>query len=201
MSQCVQCGEKMSEGDAHWYDGEMYCESCFYDSYVYCSRCDEAISRENCTYNDNGDPVCDDCYDNDIDENAPVNPDVSDSEREQIITLCKCWLKGEKAKTLIRINRGDLLLEEIQSRVGLVDHPIYLYGLSDRAEYQIKASSDILELVKSQVLELGLEAVVSEDIGHNRLAISKTLRRENLNGVVELIKRTTIKEKVQLCVE
>ena len=85
---CTNCGESTSEDSSHWYNDEVYCESCFYDSYSYCTRCDEAVNRDYCHYDNDGDPVCDECYHDDIDDNAPDNPEVNDSEREQILNLC-----------------------------------------------------------------------------------------------------------------
>jgi hypothetical protein len=187
-SYCTNCGESTSEDNSHWYNDEVYCESCFYDSYTYCNRCDEAVNRDYCHYDGDGDAICSSCWEDDVDDNAPVNPEVNDSEREQILNLCKCWLKGEKPKTLIRINRSDYRLEEIQTGVGLVDHALYLYGLADREEYQIKASPDIIEIVRTQISELRLEAIVIEDTGHHRLAISRTLRENNLEEIIQLIK-------------
>ena len=185
---CIDCGEVISEGNEHWYNDESYCENCFYEYHTYCQRCDEAISRDNCRYDDNDDAICDRCWEEEIDDNAPDNPNVNDSERKQIINLSKCWLRGEKPKTLIRINRNDHHLSEIQSGVGFVDHALYVYGLQDRDEYQIKASADILESVRNQISELNLTATVYEDIGNRRLGLSRTLREENRNEIIELIK-------------
>ena len=185
---CTNCGETVSEDGGHWYNDEIYCEGCFYDRYTYCQRCDEAINRDYCHYDNSGDAVCDSCWEDDVDDNAPVNPEINDSERKQIITLSKCWLKGEKPKTLIRINRNDHHLEEIQAGVGLVDHALYLYGLIDRDEYQIKASPNIIQKVKELVSNSSINATVFEDIGHNRLAISRSLREEHRDEIIQLIK-------------
>ena len=187
MSQyCEQCGEAVSEDGGHWYNDEMYCEGCFYDSYTYCQRCDDSVSRDYCFTDNDGDHLCDRCWDENIDDNAPVDPEVNDSERKQIINLSKCWLKGEKPKTLIRINRNDHLLEEIQAGVGLVGHALYLYGLQDRDEFQIKASADLIDKVKEHAPK---NCIVFQDIGHNRLAISRTLREEHREEIIQLIKK------------
>jgi hypothetical protein len=198
---CEQCGEVVSEDGGHWYNDELFCEGCFYDSYTYCQRCDDTINRDYCHTDNDGDHICDSCWEEDVDDNAPVNPEINDSEREQIINLSKCWLKGEKPKTLIRINRNDYHLTEIQQGVGLVDHALYLYGLADRDEFQIKASPDILEIVKEFTNSSSIDATVFEDTGHNRLAVSRTLRENNLEEIIELIKQITIKEKEPSCVE
>lgn len=193
---CEQCGESVSEDGGHWYNDELYCEGCFYDSYTYCQRCDDSVSRDYCHYDGDGDAICDECYDNDIDENAPVDPEINDSEREQIINLSKCWLKGKKPKTLIRINRNDQHLQEIQAGVGLVVHALYLYGLQDRDEFQIKASADLIDKVKELAPK---NIIVFQDIGHNRLAISKTLRENNLTDIIQLIKSIHNSKKEEAC--
>ena len=185
---CESCGEQLSDDDAYWYEGDAFCENCFYDSYTYCERCDEPISRDYCYIDRDGYHYCNRCHEDNIDDNAPVNPEVNDSERKQIINLSKCWLRGEKPKTLIRINRNDYHLEEIQEKVGLTTRQLYLYGLADRDEYQIKASSNILETVRLQISELEIEATISEDIGCNRLAFSRTLREEHREEIIQLIK-------------
>ena len=185
---CESCGEQVSQGSAHWYNDELYCEGCFYDSYTYCQRCDDAISRDYYHTDSDGDHICESCWEENIDYNAPVDPDVNDSERRQIISLSKCWLKGERPKKLIRINRSDHHLEEIQSGVGLVDHALYLYGLRDRDEYQMKVSPNIIQKVKELINSSSITATVFEDIGHNRLAISRTLREEHREEIIQLIK-------------
>jgi hypothetical protein len=199
--RCESCGEPISEDNAHWYDGDMFCEGCFYDSYTYCQRCDDAINRDYCHIDNDGDHICDRCWDEDIDDNAPDNPEVNDSEREQIINLSKCWLKGEKPKTLIRINRNDYHLEEIQSGVGLVVSALYIYGLYDRDEYQIKASPNIFEAVREQISELQIEATLFEDIGHNRLSFSRTLREEHREEIIQLIKSIHNSKTEEVCAE
>ena len=185
---CEECGDVVSEDSGHFYNDDFYCDGCFYDSYTYCQRCDDAVNRDYCHTDNNGDHICDSCWDEDMDDNAPVDPEINDSERKQIINLSKCWLKGEKPKTLIRINRNDHHLEEIQSGVGLVDHALYLYGLRDRDEFQIKASPDLIDKVKELINSSSITATVFEDIGHNRLAISSSLRENNSDEIIELIK-------------
>lgn len=189
---CEQCGESVSEDGGHFYNDELYCEGCFYDSYTYCQRCDDAVNRDYCHYDNDGDAICDRCWDEDIDDNAPDNPEINDSEREQIINLSKCWLKGEKPKTLIRINRNDDFLEEIQAGIGLVAHAPYIYGLRDREEFQIKASADLIDKVKELATE---NVIVFEDIGHNRLAISRTLREQHREEIITLIRKVSQKER------
>jgi len=193
---CEQCSEVVSEDGGHWYNDELYCEGCFYDSYTYCQRCDDAINRDYCHTDNDGDHICDRCWEEDIDDNAPVDPEINDSERKQIINLSKCWLKGEKPKTLIRINRSDDYLEEIQSEVGLVAHAPYIYGLRDREEYQIKASPNIIQKVKELAPK---NTIVFEDIGHNRLAISKTLREQHQEEIINLIKAVSTQAKEEAC--
>lgn len=198
MIECTSCSGEFNSDDIRWFGDDPYCDDCFFDRYTYCNNCDEPVSRDYCSYNGDDDPICDDCYDDDIDYNAPDNPDISDSERKQIVSLCKCWLKGERPKSLIRINKNDFHLSEIQTGVGLclpasggVEHVLYLYGLVDRDDFQIKASPNILPKVKEYISQNNITAIIKEDIGHNRLGISKILRENNLNQIIELIKLIT----------
>ncbi|MHA1911700.1 MAG: hypothetical protein ACTSYA_08410 [Candidatus Kariarchaeaceae archaeon] len=188
MIECTSCSREFNSDDIRWFGDDPYCDDCFFDRYTYCSSCDEPVSRDYCSYNGDDDPICDDCYDDDIDYNAPDNPDISDSERKQIVSLCKCWLKGERPKSLIRLNKNDFYLSEIQTGAGLVEQALYLYGLVDRDDFQIKASPNILPKVKKYISQNNIEAIIKEDRGHSRLGVSKQLREESPNKIIELIK-------------
>lgn len=74
----------------------------------------------------------------------------------------------------------------------MVVHALYLYGLRDREEFQIKASADLIDRVKELAPE---NIIVFEDIGHNRLAISKSLRENNLTDIIQLIKKVSQKRR------
>jgi len=186
--ECTNCCCKFNDEDIRWYGDDPYCEDCFTDRFTYCYRCDEPINRDYCHYDSSGDPLCDDCYENEIDYNAPDNPEINDAEREQIITLSKSWLNGKRAKSLIRINRNDLYLSDIQEGVGLVDLSLYLYGLIDREDYQIRVSPNIFNRVSQFVLLNKWDATLTEDKGYNRIGISKTLRENKQEEIIQLIK-------------
>ena len=94
-------------------------------------------------------------------------------------------------KKLISINDKDYHLKAIKEKVGLVENPIYIFGLADREEFQISASPNIIEDVKDSVLLVGIQAVITEGIGCNRLGISLSLRQNNLPQVVNIIKQIT----------
>ncbi len=137
MYQCTSCEAEIADSDVRWAFDEPYCDECFSESYNYCSRCDSVIYRSETHYNSDRDPYCSDCYDDDYDDDAPNNPDVYDSDRELIISLSRSWLQGKtETKRPIYINSKDILLKTIKDRVGLVDNPIYLFGLIDRDEYR-----------------------------------------------------------------
>ena len=41
----------------------------------------ELFIRESAHYNDEGDPYCNECYEDNYDDDAPDNPDVTDSDQ------------------------------------------------------------------------------------------------------------------------
>ena len=76
-----------------------------------------------------------------------------------------------------------------------MESPIYLFGLIDRDEYQISVSGDLYNTVKEYVMLNGIDAEVMLTQGCNRLGISLSLRKNNQNEIVDLIRSiTTIKE-------
>ncbi|KAB2849409.1 MAG: hypothetical protein F9K42_07470 [Ignavibacterium sp.] len=164
----------------------------------YCCRCDSVIYRESAHYNDEGDPYCSDCYESDFDDDCPDNPDVTESDREHVIKLSRSWLQGKiETRRPIFINDKDILLKTIKDKVGLVDNPIYVFGLVDRDEYQLSASSDLFDRVQSYVLLNDLKVIVVSSPGCNRLGISLSLRKNNQQQIIEMIKQiTTVQELV-----
>ena len=153
MSYCTSCGELLNIDEARSFAGELYCESCFEDQFTYCNDCDSLISREYASFDDDGDPYCDECYNNRFDEDCPDNPFVDDADRDLIVKLARNWLFNGKNKLPISINAGDEYLPHIREQVGLVENPIYLYGLLDRSEYEILVSEDIKPKVESFISE------------------------------------------------
>ena len=135
---------------SRWAFEEPYCEDCFDNMFNYCCSCDGVIYRESAHYNDEGDPYCNDCYEDNYDDDAPDNPDVSDSDRELVVKLSRSWLQGKiETRRPLFINDKDILLRTIKDKVGLVDNPIYVFGLTDRDEYQLSATSDLFDTVQS----------------------------------------------------
>ena len=89
------------------------------------------------------------------------------------------------------------MLRTIKDKVGLVDNPIYVFGLTDRDEYQISVSADLFDKVQSFVQLNDIKAIVVSSPGCNRLGISLTLRKNNQKEIIELIKQiTTVRELV-----
>jgi hypothetical protein len=195
---CNNCGESLNDGDARWAFEEPYCEDCFDNMFNYCSRCDAVIYRENAQYNDEGDPFCAECYEDNYDDDCPDNPNVTDSDRELVVKLSRSWLNGKiETRRPIFINDKDILLRTIKDKVGLVDNPIYVFGLIDRDEYQISVSSDHFDQVQSYALHNNIKAIVVSGPGCNRLGISLSLRKDNQQQIIELIKQiTTVQELV-----
>jgi hypothetical protein len=146
-----------------------------------------------------GNPYCSECYQDDYDSECPDNPDVYEADRKLILQLSRDWLNGRcNHKTLIRINTKDFQLQKIKDKVGLVDIPIYLYGLIDRDEYQISVSPNLMDQVKEFILINGLELKITEGIGADRIGISYSLRKDHLPTVVKLIKQLTEQKELVL---
>jgi len=156
------------------------------------------IYTESAHYNDEGDPYCNDCYKDNYDDDAPDNPDVSDSDRELVVKLSRSWLQGKvETRRPIFINDKDILLRTIKDKAGLVDNPIYVFGLTDRDEYQISVSADLFDKVQTFVQFNDIKAIVVSSPGCNRLGISLSLRKNNQKEIIELIKQiTTVRELV-----
>lgn len=195
---CQNCEDELQDDEVRWAFEEPYCEDCFDNMFNYCCRCDSVIYRENAHYNDDGDPYCSDCFQEDYDDDAPDNPDVTESDRELVVKLSRSWLQGKvETRRPIFINDKDILLKTIKDKVGLVDNPIYVFGLVDRDEYQISVSSDLFDRVQSFILLNDIRVIVVSSPGCNRLGISLSLRKNNQQQIIELIKQiTTVQELV-----
>ena len=102
-----------------------------------------------------------------------------------------------KPRRPIFINAKDILLRTIKDKVGLVDNPIYVFGLTDRDEYQLSVSVDLFDKAQTYVQLNDIKAIVVSSPGCNRLGISLSLRENNQKEIIELIKNiTTVKEEV-----
>ncbi len=203
MSRCSICECELERHEIRTAFDDIYCDECFHENFNYCQRCDEVISRDRTLWDSDGNSYCSECYENLNDDDSPNNPPVYDSDRKLILELSRGWLSGKcNHKTLIKINTKDFLLQKIRDKIGLVESSLYIFGLQDRDEYQISASPNIIEQVKEFILLNNNELKVIEGIGCNRLGISYTLRKDNLELVVNLIKQITqVKELIggELC--
>lgn len=197
--RCNNCNDNVSDVDVRWAFEEPYCEECFDNMFNYCCHCDNIMTRDNTHFSNEGEAYCDECYQDEYEDDSPNNPEVSKADRELIIHLSRAWLSGKvEHKRLISINEKDYLLKAIRDKVGLVGNPLYLYGLQDREEYQIKASSDIISLVKEYLLINGIDAAAAEETaGTKRLGVSYFLRENNLKDIVNLIKSVTEVKQLQ----
>ena len=190
MRLCDGCECDLSRQSARFVREEIYCDDCFSEMFNYCDRCDEILHRDDTLWDNDGNPLCSECYEKSYDDDSPDNPPVYDSDRKLILELSRGWLSGKcKHKTLIKINKKDFLLQKIKDKIGLVESSLYIFGLHDRKEYQLSASSNIIEDVNEFILLNGVDIIVIEGIGCNRLGISYSLRKENFNLVVNLIKK------------
>ncbi len=195
--RCSSCENLLLDDEVRYAWDEPYCESCFDDLFNHCCHCDELITSSSTHYQD-GDPYCEECWSETYDDNAPENPEVTESDRTYIIHLSRTWLEGKTDyRRFININDKDLHLKLIREKVGLVESSIYLFGLRDRDEYQISASSNIIEEVREYALLNLSGVIIVEGIGSSRLGVSLSLRENNRHEIIELIKQITkVKELV-----
>jgi hypothetical protein len=199
MSRCSICNCELESHQIRYAFEDIYCEDCFSENYNVCNRCDEVISRDQTLWDGNGDPYCSECYEEEYDDDCPDNPEVFDSDRKYILKISRDWLNGRcNHKTLIRINKNDFQLRKIKDKVGLVDIPVYVFGLIDRVEYQLSVSTNLLDQVKEFILLNGLELKITEGIGSNRIGISYSLRKDHLPTVIKLIKQLTEQKELVL---
>ena len=125
-------------------------------------------------------------------------------------------VKLEKRKLVCTFNEDDAHLEEIVEMIGLVDNPVYVYGLKDRPEFDISVSGEVVDLLTSMgkitshngkgdcplagyVFNPECNAplvndkpilIIINDIGHGNLSIgiSRSLRENAVEWVAETIK-------------
>ena len=191
MTRCMDCGESIAANNIRWAFEQPYCERCHSNLFTYCCNCDIEIYRNDAFYNSDGEPYCEGCYEGDEDEtdhDCPDNPEVYEEDRKDIIHLSRQWLEGKlETKKHISINKKDYFLNNIRAIVGLVEKPIYLFGLIDRDEYQISASQNIIDKVKEHFQNI----IITETGGVNRLGFSLTLRKTNQQQIADLIKSLT----------
>jgi hypothetical protein len=46
VTRCCSCGSHCYDGDAYYYDGNWYCESCYNEMFWHCPECNEDIVEE-----------------------------------------------------------------------------------------------------------------------------------------------------------
>lgn len=99
-------------------------------------------------------------------------------------------------------NKNDEYLYDIVIEAGGANNPIYLYGLINREEFEIRCSEDVFfELISLGIADeknmkvmtpKGMVGIVIED-GERRLGISHDLRKNHKNFCIELIRKITNK--------
>jgi hypothetical protein len=194
--RCTNCNDVIPDGEVRWAFEDPFCENCFNDRYTYCSACDSVINRDEAVYNNSDDPLCNDCYREDNDDDAPDNPPVEESDREYILTLSRNWLSGKvDHRRFININTKDFFLSEIRTKVGLIDSPINLYGLKEREEYQITLSPDLEQKVKDLLPESLKYFTIKSVEGVRRLGLSYNIRKDYRPEIIQLIKSLTVVQK------
>jgi len=176
-------------------NGRIVCDSCFEENYHYCSRCDAIIHSDVTYWDDYGDPLCEDCREEEeksYDEECPDNPDVSLDEIKSVVELANQWLNDDSPKRYnISIRSGDFHLTELRIKVGLIVNPVYVFGLYDRTDYQISASQNLINQVKDFIEENKLGWTIHEGIGTNRIGLAYSIRANEFDQVLSLIKQIT----------
>jgi hypothetical protein len=195
--RCNNCGAQISDDEVRWAFDDPYCESCFNDSYTYCSCCDSVTHRNEISYDNADNPLCNDCYTEQNDDDAPDNPSVDESDREYILRLSRNWLAGKvDCRKFININTKDFFLSEIRTKVGLIDSPINLYGLKEREEYQISVSPDLEETLKDVLPESLRYYKIKSVEGVRRIGLSYNIRKEYRQQIIQFIKSLTVVQPV-----
>lgn len=179
--ECPRC-EETTHRDDQGYLG--VCSPCS-DHYRECTGCREVIHEESAYYDEDEDPdyenpLCYRCYNRDrrrgrsgdsrlfIEQNPPISPE----QKEDIFRLISRPLPRKGFRRLTG-NKDDYLIQKIIDEVGPVENPIYIYGLTDRPGFSLRASVDLLPIVK-KVVGYGME--IPPEGGTRRLGISKSLR-------------------------
>lgn len=195
--RCTNCNDAIADDEVRWAYDDPYCESCFNDSYTYCSSCDSVTQRNEICYDNSDNPLCKDCYSQQNDDDAPDNPEVDQNDREYILTLSRNWLAGKiDCRRFININTKDYFLSEIRTKVGLIDAPINLYGLKERDEFQITVSPDLEETLKGVLPESLRYYKINSVEGVRRIGLSFNIRKDYRHQVIQLIKSLTIVQPV-----
>lgn len=185
---CDSCNEVLYDGEIFYAFETPYCEDCFSSRFVYCHACDTLLHNEDAYQDTNGEFFCDLCYD----DGCPENPDVSDTDREEIITLSRNFLAGKvDFRSKIKISAKDEFLPSIRDKVGSVEKPIYVYGLRDRDEFHIMTTEDLIDEVREFVMLNDPDVIVQLECGEKRLGVSRSLRKHKMKMVVNLIKEIT----------
>jgi len=197
MINCENCGCSIPSQEERWVYDNVYCDSCYSQNYTHCNRCDTVIHREDANYDEDDIPFCDDCYFEGTDYNAPDNPSVDDADRELILTLCRDWLADKLVnRYALSIRQSDPKLPEIKAAIGLVEKKAYLFGLADRAEYQISVSQDYLAEVQHYIRTRALPWKITLGTGYARIGIALSLRQNETEQVIEMIKWiTSVRER------
>jgi len=195
--RCTNCNDVIPDDEVRWAFDDPYCETCFNDSYTYCSCCDSVTHRNEICYDNSDNPLCNDCYKEQNDDDAPDNPEVDQNDREYILTLSRNWLAGKiDCRRFININTKDFFLSEIRTKVGLVDKPINLYGLKERDDYQITVSPDLQETIVELLPEALKYYKINTIEGVRRIGLSYNIRKDFRPQIILLIKSLTVVQQV-----
>ena len=212
---CYDCGTTICVGDGTYVGEDLVCDHCYQNHYFNCEHC--GTSYHNDDYGEDGYcRYC--CEDSDSERNDEERCIRINSEDASVgeIEATLCLLAGEMKRLRLRnrCNSNDIYLDEIVSQVGLVDDPVYLYGLIDREEYGLLVDPDTFKFLdaKGSIHTVaGKDIVAVESFSfipivrhiHDRhiraIGISRALREDFRDWVCNFVANITKKEE-EVCV-
>jgi len=85
---CSCCGQGLNEYDTFWGNDEVYCDSCFTDTFTYCDNCEEYDINENITIVEGHGSICSGC--------VSCDPDFVQSHDGEIYHIDDCvWIESD----------------------------------------------------------------------------------------------------------
>lgn len=124
-------------------------------------------------------------------------------ELKEIMTMLEANCDDNFICSLIteynQYNKNDSYLDEISKKAGKTCKPLYLYGLYDRIEFEIRCSHDVYDILllaelidEEDLLQTpkGKVKVVKES-GERRIGISYNLREKHMDFCINLVKKIT----------
>jgi len=193
---CSDCSEYYHQDEV--YDG--ICRHCEEENYCTCNSCENRIHRDDALYDEDDEPYCENCY-RESDDDIPKNPEIGNDELIATSLLCKAPIAN--CPTAIRCwgNFKDVLIPNLIFKLGPVKHPVYLYGLKDREEYQLKLSVNVAGQIKKALAAHGLTPEILITGHASRIGIARQLRQEHFSTILKVLKSALNETEDKPCAE